>query len=79
MISCIIYKIYFITKKYFWPLLKPVEPSKVAPEIKSIFDGVVHTSDKLGAGTDARVEIWLTGTNGKTVGPISVQEQESFF
>ena len=29
----------------------------------------------MGAGTDARVELWLTGTNGKTVGPIRVSEQ----
>ena len=42
------------------------------PNIKAEFRGIIVTSDVAGAGTDAGVELWLTDTAGKTVGPISI-------
>ena len=64
------------------PEIKPVvipevtngSVAPVNPEVKAEFSGIIVTSDKMGAGTDAGVDVWLTDTNGKTVGPITVRE-----
>ena len=45
------------------------------PEIKTKFNGLVITSDKRHAGTDATVEIWLTDSTGKTAGPLKITEK----
>ena len=42
--------------------------------VKTQFTGFLNTSDILGAGTDAGVELWLTDTHGETVGPIQLRE-----
>ena len=59
-----------LAEKPVVPVVAPVQqsakPAKVDPAIKSKFSGVVVTGDKLGAGTDARVEIWLTDVNVST-------------
>lgn len=54
------------------PILKP---EVIDLMIRSKFTGKVITSDKLGAGTDAKVQIWFTDINGKTAGPIVMQEK----
>ena len=40
---------------------------------------VAYTSDKLFAGTKAKVSIWLTDTNGKTRGPLLLENYETGF
>ena len=54
---------------------KPVAKTPAKLVIKTKFKGIVVTSDILGAGTDANVEIWLTDSTGKTAGPIKITEQ----
>lgn len=73
------------------PEVKPEVKQEVAPEvkqevtpevipevdttIKTKFTGHVRTSDRLYAGTDAKVNIWFTDSTGKTAGPITMQEK----
>ena len=45
-----------------------------APVIRTKYRGVVCTGDKMGAGTDAKVSIWVTDVNGKIAGPLAIQE-----
>lgn len=65
---------------------KSTKPSQTRPpwvdiarapdlSIKTKLRGLVVTSDIKGAGTDAKVQIWITDSQGKTAGPITMQEK----
>ena len=65
------------TGKTAMPIPKPIpkpEQTLKKPEFKTKFKGLVVTADKLGAGTDAKVSIWLTDVNGLVVGPLTIRE-----
>ena len=47
----------------------------MALHLKTKLEGCVVTSDKRGAGTDANVTIWLTDSNGKTIGAMIKEEE----
>merc|ERR1712048_688478 len=56
----------------------PVDPNGTdAPEVeaKTRLRGIVKTADKIGAGTDAKVDIWFTDINGQTSPAITMREE----
>ena len=60
------------------PEVKPApatqQPSAI-PTIKAKLRGEVVTADTRGAGTDAKVTLWVTDVNGKVIGPMLVREE----
>ena len=55
------------------PAVTPaVTPASIKSSIKTKLSGVVSTSDKPFAGTDAGVEIWFTDVNVSLFNPLLV-------
>ena len=60
-------------------MYKQAQKPSETPTIKAKLRGEVVTADTRGAGTDAKVTLWVTDVNGKVIGPMLVREEGKLY